>query len=107
MDIIKLVDRDIASVKERIDTENSNGHYEYEFDGETYKTADEVLEAVVEWEALDCNLSYDAGYVAGLENLKFYYEHYSYKHKLKSLLAKVKLVFAKKNRNNISLDLNE
>ena len=74
MNIIKLIERDIASVKERIDSENKDGLYEYEFDGEKYETADEVLEAVGEWEQLDCNLSYDAGYVAGLENLKSYLE---------------------------------
>ena len=33
MDIIKVIDRDIASVKERIDSENKDGRYEYEFDG--------------------------------------------------------------------------
>ena len=74
MDIIKVIDRDIASVKERIDSENKDGRYEYEFDGEKYNNADEVLEAVGEWEALDCNLSYDAGYIAGIESVKSYLE---------------------------------
>lgn len=106
MDIIKVIDRDIASVKERIDSENKDGRYEYEFDGEKYNNADEVLEAVGEWEALDCNLSYDAGYVAGLSWVKIYIATEN-KSKLKSLLAKVKLVFAKKNRNNNIMDLNK
>ena len=70
MNILKLIEEDIASVKERIDTENSNGSYDYQFDGEKYDTADEVLEQVGEWELLDCNLSYDAGYVAGLKSVK-------------------------------------
>lgn len=104
MDIIKVIDRDIAEVKERIDSENKDGRYEYEFDGEKYNNADEVLEAVGEWEALDCNLSYDAGYVAGLEAFKRTYQN---RYKLKSLLAKVKSVFAKKNRNNNIVDLNK
>ena len=74
MNILKLIERDIASVKERIDSENKDGRYDYEFDGEKYDTADEVLEQVVEWESLDCNLSYDAGYVAGIESVKSYLE---------------------------------
>lgn len=89
MDIIKVIDRDIASVKERIDKENKDGQYDYEFDGEKFETADEVLEAVGEWEALDCNLSYDAGYVAGLSWAKIYIEN-SNNSKLKSVLAKLK-----------------
>lgn len=97
MNVLKMIDRDIASVKERIDNENKDGHYDYEFDGEKFDTADEVLEAVGEWEALDCNLSYDAGYVAGLNWVKIYIEN-SNKSKLKSVLTKLKSVFAKKNR---------
>ena len=89
MDIIKVIDRDIASVKERIDSENKDGRYEYEFDGEKYETADEVLEAVGEWEALDCNLSYDAGYVAGLSWAKIYIATEN-KSKLKSVWARLK-----------------
>lgn len=89
MDIIKVIDRDIASVKERIDSENKDGRYEYEFDGEKFETADEVLEAVGEWEALDCNLSYDAGYVAGLSWAKIYIATEN-KSKLKSVWARLK-----------------
>ena len=89
MDIIKVIDSDIASVKERIDSENKDGRYEYEFDGEKYETADEVLEAVGEWEALDCNLSYDAGYVAGLSWAKIYIATEN-KSKLKSVWARLK-----------------
>tara|TARA_R100000655_G_scaffold33217_3_gene65452 strand:+ start:8478 stop:8711 length:234 start_codon:yes stop_codon:yes gene_type:complete len=74
MNILKLIERDIASVKERIDSENKDGRYDYEFDGEKYDTADEVLEQVGEWESLDCNLSYDAGYIAGIESVKSYLE---------------------------------
>ena len=89
MDIIKVIDRDIASVKERIDSENKDGRYEYEFDGEKYNNADEVLEAVGEWEALDCNLSYDAGYVAGLSWVKIYIAAEN-KSKIKSVWARLK-----------------
>ena len=55
MNILKLIERDIDSVKERIDSENKDGRYDYQFDGEKYDTADEVLEQDVEWESLDCN----------------------------------------------------
>jgi len=89
MDILKVIDKDIASVKERVDSENKDGHYDYEFDGEKFDTADEVLEAVGEWEALDCNLSYDAGYVAGLSWAKIYIETQN-KSKLKSVWARLK-----------------
>jgi hypothetical protein len=104
MDIIKVIDRDIAEVKERIDNEVKDGSYKELFDGDNLENADEVLELVNQWENLDDALSYDAGYIAGLEAFKRTYQN---RYKLKSLLAKVKSVFAKKNRNNISLDLNE
>jgi len=97
MNIIKMIDRDIADVKERIDSENKNGHYDYEFNGEKFDTADEVLEAVGEWEALDCNLSYDAGYIAGLSWVKIYIENNN-NSKLKSVLAKIKSVLSNKSR---------
>ena len=99
MDIIKVIDRDIASVKERIDSENKDGQYDYEFDGEKFETADEVLEAVGEWEALDCNLSYDAGYVAGLSCAKIYIDTQS-SSKLKSVLAKLKSALRRIDQND-------
>ena len=104
MNIIKVIDLDIASVKERIDSENKDGRYDYEFDGEKFETADEVLEAVGEWEQLDCNLSYDAGYIAGLKVCKRMHQD---RYKLKPLLTRVKFIFAKKNRNNNIMDLNK
>ena len=97
MNVLKMIDRDIADVKERIDNENKDGHYDYEFDGEKFDTPDEVLEAVGEWEALDCNLSYDAGYIAGLSWVKIYIEN-SNKSKLKSVLTKIKSVLSNKSR---------
>jgi len=104
MDIIKVIDRDIAEVKERIDNEVKDGSYKQLFDGDNLNNADEVLELVNQWENLDDALSYDAGYIAGLEAFKRTYQN---RYKLKSLLAKVKSVFAKKNRNNNIVDLNK
>ena len=104
MDIIKVIDRDIAEVKERIDNEVKDGSYKELFDGDNLENADEVLELVNQWENLDDALSYDAGYIAGLEAFKRTYQN---RYKLKPLLAKVKSIFTNKNRNNNIVDLNK
>ena len=104
MDIIKVIDRDIAEVKERIDNEVKDGSYKELFDGDNLENADEVLELVNQWESLDDALSYDAGYIAGLEAFKRTYQN---RYKLKPLLAKVKSIFTNKNRNNNIVDLNK
>ena len=87
MDIIKVIDRDIAEVKERIDNEVKDGSYKELFDGDNLKNADEVLELVNQWENLDDALSFDAGYIAGLEACKRIYQN---RYKLKSVLARLK-----------------
>ena len=104
MDIIKVIDNDIAEVKERIDNEVKDGSYKELFDGDNLENADEVLELVNQWESLDDALSYDAGYIAGLEAFKRTYQN---RYKLKPLLAKVKSIFTNKNRNNNIVDLNK
>ena len=87
MDIIKVIDRDIAEVKERIDNEVKDGSYKELFDGDNLENADEVLELVNQWESLDDALSYDAGYIAGLEAFKRTYQN---RYKLKSVWARLK-----------------
>lgn len=95
MNILKMIDRDIADVKERIDNEVKDGSYKELFYGDNLKNADEVLELVNQWENLDDALSFDAGYIAGLEAFKRTYQN---RYKLKSLLAKLKSVLSNKSR---------
>tara|TARA_R100001082_G_C4363370_1_gene160521 strand:+ start:71 stop:352 length:282 start_codon:yes stop_codon:yes gene_type:complete len=86
MNILKLIERDIDSVKENIDTELKSGTYTQVFDGMKLENADEVLEQVLSWDNTDDSLSFDAGYIRGLEALKVY----TFRYKLKSSMNRIR-----------------
>ena len=94
MDIIKVIDRDIEATKEQI-----SGYLDY------YKelTVDNLVDNVMNWDGQDVGVSFEVGYLRALEVTK----QATFRYKLKPLLAKVKSVFAKKNRNNNIMDLNK
>lgn len=87
MDIIKVIDRDIAEVKERIKENLNDKHYATLLHDFNLQDADDVLELVNQWDRADDQLSFDAGYIAGLEACKRTYQN---KYKLKSVLARLK-----------------
>ena len=98
MDIIKVIDRDIEATREQI-----SGYLDYYKETGRELTVDNLVNDVINWDGQDVGVSFEVGYLRALEVTK----QATFRYKLKPLLAKVKSVFAKKNRNNISLDLNE
>ena len=98
MDIIKVIDRDIEATKEQI-----SEYLDYYSQYGRELTVDDLIDDVTNWDGEDINVSYEVGYLRALEVTK----QSTFRFKLKSLLAKVKSVFAKKNRNNNIMDLNK
>ena len=87
MNIMKVIDLDIASVKERIDENLTNKHYATVLHDYNLKDADDVLELVYQWDRADDQLSLDAVYIAGLEVCKRMHQD---RYKLKPLLTRVR-----------------